>query len=84
MLILSIILFKRILMTESSKLNLLSPLRTIWILSPRTSPKKSKNDTWKSFWRSISKGSLMAECYNIGRVLEISFTFKPISDKDIH
>jgi hypothetical protein len=30
------------------------------------------------------KGSLMAERYNIGRVLEISFTFKPISDKDIN
>jgi hypothetical protein len=26
----------------------------------------------------------MAERYSIGRVLEISFTFKPISDKDIH
>jgi hypothetical protein len=30
------------------------------------------------------KGSLMAERYSIGSVLEISFTFKPISDKDIH
>jgi hypothetical protein len=30
------------------------------------------------------KGSLMAKRFSIGRVLEISFTFKPISDKDIH
>jgi hypothetical protein len=26
----------------------------------------------------------MAERFSIGRVLEISFTFKPSSDKDIH
>jgi hypothetical protein len=71
-------------MTESSKLNLLSPLRTNQIFSPRTSPKKSTKDTTKRFWRSISKGSLMAERYSIGRVMEISFTFKPISDKDVH
>jgi hypothetical protein len=45
---------------------------------------RSKNDNLKSFWRSISKGSLMAERYSKGRVLEISFTFNPISDKDIH
>jgi hypothetical protein len=38
----------------------------------------------EKFWRSILKGSLMAERFSIGRVLEISFTFKPISDKDIH
>jgi hypothetical protein len=71
-------------MTELSKLDLLSPLRTNQIYSLRTSPKKSTKDTLKSFWRSISKGSLMAERYSIGRILEISFTFKPISDKDIH
>jgi hypothetical protein len=59
-------------------------LRTNQIFSLRTSPKKSKKDTSKFFWRSILKGSLMAERYSKGRVLEISFTFKTISDKDIH
>jgi hypothetical protein len=71
-------------MTESSELNLLSPLRTNEMFSPRMSPKKSTKDTSKRFWRSVSKGSLMAERYSIGRVLKISFTVKPISDKDIH
>jgi hypothetical protein len=71
-------------MTELSRLNLLSPLRDNQMFSPRTLLKKSTKDTSKSFWRSISKGSLMAERFSIGRVLEISFTFKPISDKDIH
>jgi hypothetical protein len=71
-------------MTELYRLNLLSPLRANQIFSPKTLLKKSTKDTSKSFWRSISKGSLMAERYSIGRVLEISFTFKPISDKDIH
>jgi hypothetical protein len=34
----------------------------------------------KCFWRSISKCGLMVERYSIGMVLEICFTFKPISD----
>jgi hypothetical protein len=71
-------------MTELSKLNLSNPLRTNQTFSPRILPKKFTKDTSKSFWRSILKGSLMAERYSIGRVLEISFTFKPSSDKDIH
>jgi hypothetical protein len=71
-------------MTELSKLNLLSSLRTNQIFSPRTLLKKSTKDTSKSFWESILKGSLMAERFSIGRVFEISFTFKPISDMDIH
>jgi hypothetical protein len=71
-------------MTESSKLNLLNLLRTNEVFSPKTSPKKSTKGMSKSFWRSILKGSLMAERYSIGSVLEISFTFKPIIDKDIH
>jgi hypothetical protein len=71
-------------MTELSRLNVFNPLRTNQIFSPRMLLKKSTKDTSKSFWRSISKWSLMAERFSIGRVLEISFTFKPISDKDIH
>jgi hypothetical protein len=71
-------------MIELSRLNLLSPLRTNQIFSPRTSLKKSTKDTSKSFWRSKLKGSVMAERFIIGRVLEIFFSFKPICDKDIH
>jgi hypothetical protein len=33
----------------------------------------------ETFWRNISKGSLMAERLSIGRVLEISCTLKPFS-----
>jgi hypothetical protein len=64
-------------MTELSRLNLINPLRTNKIFSPRMLLKKSTKDTSKSFWRSILKESLMAERYSIGRVLEISVTFKP-------
>jgi hypothetical protein len=71
-------------MTELSRLNLLNPLRTNQTFSPRTLLMKSTKDMSKRFWRSISKGSIMAERLSIGRVLEISFMFKQISDKDIH
>jgi hypothetical protein len=38
----------------------------------------------KKFLEEYIKGSLMGERYTIVWVLEISSTFKPISDKDIH
>jgi hypothetical protein len=51
----------------------------------------TKNITQEIYERHVEKfleeyieGELMAERFSIGRVLEISFMFKPISDKDIH
>jgi hypothetical protein len=63
-------------MTELSRLNLLSPLRINQIFPPK--------DASKIFLRSISKGSLMAERFSIGRVSEIFLMFKQIIDKDFH
>jgi hypothetical protein len=51
-------------MTELSRLNLFSPLRTNKIFSARMSLKKSTKDTLKRFWRSISKVSLMAKHFS--------------------
>jgi hypothetical protein len=51
----------------------------------------TKNVTQEIYERNVEKfleeyieGEFTGRTFNIGRVLEIYFTFKPISDKDIH